>query len=73
MQEPQEQAPPSPQHHMVRGSIWAIGLRWAVRFTGLVSTVILARLLTPADFGIVAIAVLVLLFVATGVLLLLNM
>lgn len=37
-----------------------IALRWAVRLTGLVSTIILARLLTPADYGIVAIATLIL-------------
>ena len=33
-----------------------IGMRWALRLTGLVSTAILARLLLPADFGIVAMA-----------------
>ena len=47
------------QQHLLRGSLWAIGLRWAVRGTGLVSTVILARLLTPADYGVVAIAMLI--------------
>jgi O-antigen/teichoic acid export membrane protein len=36
-----------------------IGGRWVVRGIGLVSTVILARLLTPADFGLVAMAMLV--------------
>ena len=45
--------------HMLRGSVWMIGLRWAMRLTGLVSTVVLARLLTPADFGVVAIAMIV--------------
>ena len=44
------------QRHMVRGSIWTIGVRWSLRLMGLVSTVILARLLTPADYGIVSIA-----------------
>jgi lipopolysaccharide exporter len=44
---------------MVRGSAWSIGLRWSVRLTGLVSTIILARLLTPSDYGIVAIAALI--------------
>jgi len=34
-------------------------LRWGIRLTGLVSTVILARLLIPADFGIVAMAMFV--------------
>lgn len=33
-----------------------IALRWAIRLTGLISTIILARLLVPADFGIVAMA-----------------
>jgi O-antigen/teichoic acid export membrane protein len=45
--------------HMLRGSAWMIGLRWAIRLTGLVSTIILARLLTPKDFGVVAIAMIV--------------
>lgn len=44
---------------MLPGSLWMIGLRWSVRAIGLVSTVILARLLTPADFGIVAMGSLV--------------
>lgn len=36
-----------------------IGMRWAIRSVGLVSTVILARILTPEDFGIVAMSSLV--------------
>ena len=44
---------------MVRGSLWSIGLRWSLRLTGVASTVILARLLTPEDFGIMAMALLV--------------
>src|SRR5512140_3285015 len=42
--------------HMLRGSAWLIGLRWAMRLIGVVSTVVLARLLTPRDFGVVAVA-----------------
>jgi lipopolysaccharide exporter len=53
--------------HMLHGSFWMILLRWAIRLTGLVSTVILARILMPADFGIVAMATFV-----TGLLELLN-
>ncbi len=49
-------AEPSPQRHVVRGAAWLMALRWCTRLIGLASTVILARLLTPADFGIVAIA-----------------
>jgi O-antigen/teichoic acid export membrane protein len=45
--------------HLFRGSAWMVGLRWAIRLTGVVSTVILARLLTPADFGVVAMAMIV--------------
>jgi len=42
---------------MAQGMLWQTGARLAVRGIGLVSTFILARLLTPADFGLVAIAV----------------
>src|SRR6185295_10500620 len=41
---------------MFRGSMWIIAVRWSDRLLGLVSTLILARLLSPADYGIVAIA-----------------
>lgn len=49
-------AKPGMGAHMLRGSVWMIGLRWAMRLIGVISTVILARLLTPRDFGIVAVA-----------------
>ena len=42
--------------HLVRGAIWMIAMRWMMRGMGLFSTVVLARLLTPDDFGVVAIA-----------------
>ena len=44
---------------MLNGALWMIALRWAIRLTGVVSTVILARLLLPRDFGIVAMAMIV--------------
>lgn len=44
---------------VVRGSAWMIAMRWTVRFIGLLSTLILARILTPEDFGLVAMAMLV--------------
>ncbi|HEX3653482.1 MAG TPA: lipopolysaccharide biosynthesis protein [Rhizomicrobium sp.] len=44
---------------MVRASAWQISVRWATRLLGLVSTIILARLLTPTDYGVVAIAALI--------------
>ncbi len=44
--------------HMIRGSSWMIGMRWTIRGVGLISTAILARLLSIEDFGIVAMAML---------------
>lgn len=40
--------------HMIRGSAWALLMRWGMRSIGIVSIMVLARLLTPEDFGIVA-------------------
>ena len=40
-------------------TLWVVAARWGMRAIGLVSTVVLARLLTPADFGVVALAMLV--------------
>ena len=44
---------------MLSGAFWMVATRWAVRFLGLISMVILARLLNPSDFGLVAMAMLV--------------
>ncbi|MBT5458103.1 MAG: oligosaccharide flippase family protein, partial [Rhodospirillaceae bacterium] len=38
------------------GAGWTVLMRFAVRSVGIVSTLILARLLVPADFGLVALA-----------------
>ncbi len=38
------------------GAAWSVGARWGIRLLGLISTVILARLLEPVDFGLVAMA-----------------
>lgn len=38
------------------GATWMIALKFAERSLGLISTVVLARLLLPADFGLVALA-----------------
>ncbi len=47
---------------MAKSSAWVVGGRWASRSIGLFSTVILARLLSPEDFGLLAIAALVVSF-----------
>lgn len=44
---------------VLRGAAWSVAMRWSIRLIGVISTIILARLLTPADFGIVAMAMLV--------------
>ncbi len=41
---------------IARGAALTVGARWIDRFIGIASTIILARLLVPEDFGIVAIA-----------------
>lgn len=41
------------------GAAWLVAGRWGVRLIGMLSTLSLARLLTPEDFGIVAVAGLV--------------
>jgi lipopolysaccharide exporter len=50
--------------HAVRGAAWMAGLRWSVRLLSIFNTAILARLLTPADFGLMAMANLALAVVA---------
>ncbi len=41
---------------MAKGASWTVLLRFAVRGIGFASTLVLARLLVPADFGLVAMA-----------------
>ena len=53
---PGADAPIRAGRELARGSAWMIGMRWAIRGVGLVSTIILARLLAPDDFGVVAMA-----------------
>lgn len=43
---------------IIKGTFFTVSIRWVDRLVGLVSTFILARILTPEDFGIVAIATL---------------
>lgn len=44
------------QSRMARGAVWMFAARWTDKLLGLVSTLILARLLFPEDFGLVAVA-----------------
>jgi lipopolysaccharide exporter len=40
----------------VAGAAWMVAMRWSMRFLGLISSMILARLLAPEDFGLIAMA-----------------
>lgn len=51
------------RNSIVKGAILTVTMRWCNRLISIVSTLILARLLSPADFGIVALAFMVLAFV----------
>lgn len=48
----------SVEHQVTRGAILMIVMRWGIRIMGLLSVVILARILEPEDFGIIAMALL---------------
>ncbi|MBC7951772.1 MAG: oligosaccharide flippase family protein [Rhodospirillaceae bacterium] len=41
---------------LVTGAAWMVGMRWVLKLIGLVNTAILARVLTPEDFGVMAMA-----------------
>lgn len=44
------------QKKVLNGAIWMVALRFLVKSIGLVSTMVLARILVPEDFGLVALA-----------------
>ena len=48
--------PPGDQTSVAKGAVLTVLMRWIDRFVGFVSTLVLARLLVPDDFGIVAMA-----------------
>ncbi len=47
---------PSIKNKVIAGAAWMVAIKWSFRLLGLVSTMVLARLLTPVDYGIIAIA-----------------
>jgi O-antigen/teichoic acid export membrane protein len=52
--------PAAPERGVYRSAATAIVIAWSLRLIGLVSVLVLARVLTPRDFGIVALAMSVL-------------
>lgn len=53
----------NPLRQIARGSAWLVAARWSLRAIGLVNTIILARLLRPADFGVIAMAIVMIGFI----------
>ncbi len=49
----------NPKTALLKGALWTVGMRWAVKVLGFANTVIMARILMPEDYGIVAMAMLV--------------
>ncbi|MGE0112826.1 lipopolysaccharide biosynthesis protein [Aquabacterium sp.] len=44
---------------LIKGALWSLGMRWSIKGIGLLSTFIMARFLAPQDYGVVALAFLV--------------
>lgn len=53
MPETSDHQPPLRQK-VIAGALWLVGTRWLLRALGLLSTMVLARLLMPEDFGVIA-------------------
>lgn len=49
----------SPKFTLMLGAAWAVSTRWVIKGIGFLNTIIMARLVMPADYGIVAMAMLV--------------
>ncbi|MDR2112207.1 MAG: lipopolysaccharide biosynthesis protein, partial [Candidatus Accumulibacter sp.] len=53
----------SPKSNLIRGALWAVFTRWLTKALGFINTVIMARLLMPEDYGIVAMSMLMVGFI----------
>ncbi|MEM6602598.1 MAG: oligosaccharide flippase family protein [Pseudomonadota bacterium] len=47
------------ENKLLKGSLWASGARWCIKIIGLISTLIIVRIIIPEDFGIIMKAILV--------------
>lgn len=50
---------------IIKGAIWTVGTRWLIKFLGLINTIVMARILMPSDYGIVALGMLVVSLIQT--------
>lgn len=49
----------SPKKSLLLGAAWGVGMRWMIKGIGFINTIIMARLLAPQDYGVIAMAMLV--------------
>ncbi|MER2511035.1 MAG: oligosaccharide flippase family protein, partial [Nitrosomonas ureae] len=49
---------------LLAGASWSIGIRWVSKFLGIISLAICARILSPEDYGLVTMAMVVVGFVS---------
>ena len=52
-------SPPPLRGLLMRGAVWMVAMRWVMRGLGLLNIVVLARLLSPEDFGLIAMAMVI--------------
>lgn len=50
--------------NLLNGAFWAIGIRWVSKFLGIISLAICARILSPEDYGLITMAMVVVGFVS---------
>ncbi|MCB2106394.1 MAG: oligosaccharide flippase family protein [Rhodobacteraceae bacterium] len=55
------------RNQMAKGALWMVIMRWFMRSLGLISTLVLVRLLDPEDFGLMAMAYLFVTFITNVV------
>lgn len=55
----------SPKRDLIRGAAWTVGTRMVVKILGFVNTIVMARLLMPEDYGLVAMSMLIVSLVQT--------
>lgn len=48
----------NPKLMLIKGAFWAVGTRWSIKGIGFINTIIMARILVPADYGLVAMSML---------------
>ncbi len=49
----------SPKEALIKGAAWSLATRWGLRGIGFINTVVMARLVLPEDYGLVAMAFLI--------------